>query len=359
MKVLYAVCCLGLGHATRSLPIVRKLIDEGHELTIVTSGGGLALLQKELADQANYIDYEDYPIPYTSESGFILKMFLRFPNLINSIYKEHEYFLKIIDNGGFDLVISDNRYGAFKRNLPSFLITHQLRLIAPKRLKFLENTTELFNKYIQKYFKAILVPDFPENDISGDLCHNLNRIDESTLNYIGALSDFSYQDLDEDIDYLFSISGPEPQRKVLEKIILNQVNQIEGNIVVSLGNSNVKNIEEKRKSLRDDITFYAFLPGNEREEILNRSKFIISRSGYSTITDLYVLNKKAFFIPTPEQTEQEYLALYHKEKGEFDFSIQEQLDLEKALPKALEYTGPDRKCDVKKSVENVFDVIFG
>lgn len=358
MKVLYAVCCLGLGHATRSLPIMRKLIDEGHELTIVTSGGGLTLLKRELGEKAEFIDFLDYPLPYTSGSKFILKIGFSLPKLIRSIIREHKKFLKIIEKGKFDLILSDNRYGAFKRSVPSFFMTHQLHWIAPRRFRPIENCTELFNRYIQMHFTGILVPDYQENSISGELSHDLKYIDESSINYIGALSDFSYKEMEEDIDYLFSISGPEPQRTVFERIILDQVNKIDGRIVVSLGNAKEKNIEDKRRALRGDISIYSFLPADKREELLNRSKFIISRSGYSTIMDLYVLNKKAFFIPTPQQTEQEYLALYHKENGRFFFKDQEYLDLEIDLPEALKYKGPDRKCDVSKSVENVMEVIF-
>ncbi len=358
MRVLYAVCCLGLGHATRSLPIIRKLIQEGHEITIVNSKGGLALLKKELDDRAEFIDFSDYPLPYTSGSKFILKIGLSLPKLVKSMIAEHKKFLSIIEKGKFELILSDNRYGAFKRSVPSFFMTHQLHLIAPRRLKPIENGTELFNRYIQKHFTGILVHDYEENSISGELSHDLKYIDESSINYIGALSDFSFREMKEDIDYLFSISGPEPQRTILEKIILNQVNEIHGKIVVSLGNAMEKNLEHKRRALREDISLYTFLPADEREEVLNRAKFIISRSGYSTIMDLYILKKRAFFIPTPQQTEQEYLALYHKENGRFFFTDQVFLDLERDLPEALKYKGPDRECDVSKSVENVMKVIF-
>lgn len=46
----------------------------------------------------------------------------------------------------------------------------------------------------------------------------------------------------------------------------------------------------------------------ELEKAINQSKIILSRSGYTTIMDLSKLEKKAFFIPTPGQYEQEYLA---------------------------------------------------
>ena len=44
------------------------------------------------------------------------------------------------------------------------------------------------------------------------------------------------------------------------------------------------------------------------EKTINESEIVVSRSGYTTIMDLAILGKKAFFIPTPGQYEQEYLA---------------------------------------------------
>jgi len=44
------------------------------------------------------------------------------------------------------------------------------------------------------------------------------------------------------------------------------------------------------------------------EKTFNESEIVICRSGYTTIMDLVKLEKKAFFIPTPGQFEQEYLA---------------------------------------------------
>jgi len=54
---------------------------------------------------------------------------------------------------------------------------------------------------------------------------------------------------------------------------------------------------------------------SELETAFNQSKAVLCRSGYTTIMDLAQLGKKAFFIPTPGQYEQEYLAKKLKKKG--------------------------------------------
>jgi len=357
MRVLYGVCSWGLGHATRSLPIIRKLINEKNEVTVVSSGRSLELLKLELQDKVSYLELEDYPLPYTERSKvFILKFCLYSPKLIKSMIDEHYRFMKILDKKKFDIIISDNRYGFFYRNIPSFLITHQLRVIAPKRIKLIENSFERFNSYIQKCFKSFMVPDYEANGISGDLAHNLNRINKDKLVYFGIMSDFKKLDTQEDVDFLFSISGPEPQRTVLEKLILQSVNEVSGKIILSLGR-NLDDDENVKMDLNENIQLYEFLPQEDRELVMNRSKFIISRSGYSTLMDIYALGKKAMFIPTPQQTEQEYLAQLHMERGNFFYVDQNTLNLSRNLEEAKTYNGPDMKYDLEKNTEKFLQAI--
>ncbi|UCG68628.1 MAG: glycosyltransferase [Thermoplasmata archaeon] len=359
MRVLYGVCSWGLGHATRSLPIIRKLIDEDNDVTIVSTGRSLDLLKLELNDTASFIDVEDYPLPYTEKSKvFLLKFFLFSPRLVHSIINEHKKMMKFIDKSKYDIIISDTRYGTFHRRIPSFFITHQLRVIAPSRIKFIENNFERFNAQFQKYFKKFMVPDYEENGISGDLAHNLNRIDSDKIVYFGIMSDFKRMEVNEDVNYLFSISGPEPQRTVMENLIFQCVNDIDGKIVLSLGRNISGDIEKMKNKLNENIHLYDFLPRKERELIMNRSKFIISRSGYSTLMDIYALGKKAMFIPTPQQTEQEYLAELHEERGNFHYVDQDKMNLPADLIKARNYKGPEKEYDTKKATERFLETIY-
>jgi len=358
MRVLYGVCSWGLGHATRSLPIIRRLIQEGYDVTIISTGRPLELLNMELKDTAEYWDFPDYPLPYTERSKvFIIKFCFFAPRLLTSIISEHKKIMKLIRKSKFDIIVSDNRYGVFHKNIPSFFITHQLRLISPARIKLVENTFERFTFYFRTWFKNFLVPDYEEDGISGALSHDLNLHNLDKIEYLGILSDFKTMDVGPDVDYLFSISGPEPQRQVLEDLIFKQINDINGKIILSLGRNLDGKVEELKNTLNHNIQIYDFLPREERELILNRSKFIISRSGYSTMMDIYGLGKKAMFIPTPQQTEQEYLAKYHEKKGNFHYVNQDELDLKKDLVRAKDYKGPDRKSDIKKTVDKFMDII--
>jgi len=216
-----------------------------------------------------------------------------------------------------------------------------------------ETGSEIFNLFFFRRYAGVIVPDYIENNLSGDLSHNLKKIDEDKIHYVGVLSDFKKKNLKKDIDYLFSISGPEPQRTMLEKKFLSQINHVDGKIAITLGK-----VEEKNKFNQENITTYSFLTKEKREDLLNRAKLVISRSGYSTIMDLSVVGTKALMIPTPGQIEQEYLSSYHNSQKTFYSVKQDKLNLNIDIEIAEKMTGIKRKCDVNKTVENIINIIY-
>ncbi len=307
MKIAYAICSLGLGHATRSVPLIEKLINEGHDVHVIAHGRSSHVIKKYFND-IKIIDIPDYPIEYT-KSGAALFPYILFksPRIIEALLKEHSKFVKLFNKENFNAVISDNRYGIFapvNSNAKSFLITHQLRIMNPYRIKFLEDLSMLYNSYLLKYFNKILVPDFEENSLSGDLSHNLKYVDKKKIEYIGPISQYRRIDVGKNIDTLFIISGPEPQRTIFQNIVLNSLKNFDGKYFVLLGRPD-REIEGKN--------IKSFVAKDEMELLLNSSTVIVSRSGYSTIMDLYFTGGKAIFIPTPSQPEQEYLAKYMEE----------------------------------------------
>ena len=353
MKIIYGVCSWGLGHATRSLPLIRKLIDEDNELTIISNGRSLELLKKELGKNIEYIDMVDYPMLLSENSRqFLVKSVIYWPTFIRRMQSGLNKLTKMLEKRKCDLIISDARYDIYNRNIPSFFISHQMRIMNPLRIKMFETGSEIFNLFFFKRFVGVIVPDYKDNDLSGDLSHNLRRLDEDKIHYVGVLSDFKKKKTERDIDYLISISGPEPQRTMLEEKLLSQIDDLNGKIVMTLGK-----VESQDKFNKKNIETYSFLTKEKREDLLNRAKLVVSRSGYSTILDLAVIGTKALMTPTPSQIEQEYLAEYHNEKGTFYSVDQNDINLERDANIAKKTTGITRKCDVKKTVENIMDII--
>ena len=353
MKIIYAVCSWGLGHATRSLPVIRKFITEGNEVAIISNGRTLELLKKELGDNIEYFDIPDYPMLLSENSRqFMAKSIIYWPTFIARMESGLQRLKKILENRKCDRIISDARYDMYSRTIPSFFISHQMRIMNPLRLEMFERGSEIFNLFFFKRFAGIIVPDYTEDNLSGDLSHNLKKINENKLHYVGVLSDFKKKQMKKDIDYLISISGPEPQRTMLEEKLLPQLDDLKGNTIVTLGKT-----ESMDKLNKKGIETYSFLTKEKREDLLNRSKLVISRSGYSTILDLAVIGTKALMTPTPGQVEQEYLGQYHNKKGTFYSVQQEKIELIKDVEIAKKMSGVIRKCDVDKSVENIINIV--
>jgi len=353
MKIIFSICSWGLGHSTRSLPIIRKLLSEGNALTIISSGRSLELLKKEIGDQATYVDIPDYPMLLSENSRqFIAKSLVYWPLFIKRMEEGLQALGRLLQRQECDLIVSDGRYDMYSKKIPSFFISHQMRIMNPLRITLLERGSETFNMFFFKRFKGIIIPDFKDDSYAGDLSHNLSKIDENSLHYVGLLSDFKRTECTKDIDYFISLSGPEPQRSILEKKIIKQLDHLSGNIILTLGKT-----EMKETDLKQRIQTYNFLSKDQREDLLNRSKVVISRSGYSTISDLAVIGTKALMIPTPGQVEQEYLASFHHDKGTCVAIDQDKLDLNNDVKKIKNIKGFQGGYQVSKTVNAILSLL--
>lgn len=353
MEIIYGICSWGLGHATRSLPVLRRLLSENNNLTVISNGRSLEVLKKELGEQATYVDIPDYPMLLSENTRqFLAKSMVYWPVFIKRIEDGLAQLQKILDKKHYDCIISDARYDMYSKKIPSFFISHQMRIMNPLQIKMFEHAMERFNMFFFKRYRGVMVPDYKENSLSGDLSHNLKRIDEDAIHYVGVLSDFTRRPMKKDIDFLISISGPEPQRSILEEKLASQTEELKGNVVMTLGKAEKYSITKKKH-----LTTYSFVTKELREELLNKSKLVVSRSGYSTLMDVAVVGTKALFIPTPGQIEQEYLSRYHNNLGTFHSVTQDTVDLKNDVREAKEKTGFTKECDVKKTVENILTIV--
>ncbi len=326
-KVLFGILNWGLGHATRSIPLIKAYIEKDFEVAIASDGDALVFLKKEFPDLSFY-KLPGYNVKYPYKSIFF--NILRYlPNILNAIIKENKEIKKIIESIKPDLIISDNRYGVRNKKVKSIIITHQINLRLTN--KFLTKAGTILNERLIKLFDELWIPDLKNNLLAGEL----SIVPESfNYHYLGALSRFKYVKLKKKYDIAVVLSGPEPQRTYFEKKILNQFENMSLKSIIVLG----KMDEEKEWYLNDKVKVKSHALSDELNDILNRSELIVSRSGYSTVMDLVVLKKKAVLIPTPGQSEQEYLAEYLKQKKMFYCMDQELFDINIALKKAEDYS---------------------
>ena len=298
-RILVAPLNWGLGHATRCIPIINALILNNFEPLIASDGVALALLKKEFPN-LKYIELPAYNVTYAKNGKhFKLKLIKDSPKLMQAIKAEKKAIKDIVDSEEISGIISDNRLGVSSKKVPSVFITHQLNVLSGSTTWL---STKMHQKIINK-FNACWVPDTPGDiNLSGKLGHVKHF--ELPTTYIGPLSRFTKKETEIKNDLMVLISGPEPQRTMLEDRLLNELEVFNGRVVFVKGVME----DEQTKEVKGNITIYNFMTSALLEKTINESELIVSRSGYTTVMDLAKLNKKALFIPTPGQFEQEYLA---------------------------------------------------
>lgn len=327
-KILVAPLNWGLGHATRCIPIIKALLDNEFEPIIAGDGAALAFLQKEFP-KLKYYSLPSYRIEYSKRNTQKYLLLLNTPHVIRALLKEKKEVEKIHKKEGLSGIISDNRFGVRNSKIPSIYITHQLNVLSGNTTFF---TTLLHQKIISR-FDECWVPDFiGQPKLSGDLStHNNNNL---KIRYIGAISRFKKKPSRKKYDLLILLSGPEPQRTILEDKLLLELNSFDQKVLFIRGILS----EHKKEIFSNKVTVVNYMLTEDLEKALNDSELVLARSGYSTILDLAKLGKSAFFIPTPGQYEQEYLSNRMKELQIAPFENQDAFRLE-MLERTEKYNG--------------------
>ncbi len=332
-RVLFAVLDWGLGHATRSIPVIRKLNELQCDVMIASSGDALKLLKSEFPDYL-FFELSSYNAQYSKSIPLMLKLLVQVPKLLSAMRKEHLEVKNLARENKVDIIISDNRYGCWAKGVRSVFITHQVNLIMPMPLRWLEPLVKRkLNRWISR-FDEVWIPDDKHK-----LTAKLTYPAPSNSRFVGALSRFgSHRQAGiSNYDFVAVLSGPEPQRTQLEELIMKGASTSKLEALIVRG---VFDEHSRPKPAATGITFISHCNSTELEEIIQESKVIVCRSGYSSIMDLaFVQKDKVLFVPTPGQTEQEYLAKLLFENRVAPFQRQEDLDLKRGLDDIESYSG--------------------
>jgi uncharacterized protein (TIGR00661 family) len=305
----------GIGHAARLVPIAHHLHACGNTIFICASGEALNLMQLECA-YAQFVDDIHLNVSYgKSKSSTSFKLLFQLPSMWLHVYNEHQWLNKLINQHQIEMVIADNRYGFYHKNVPCVFITHQLNIKVPFGAKFIN----FLNHYFIKKFDACWVPDFESNEKA--LAGELSRKNElQNIVYLGPLSRANaiVEQSNKKAPVLYLLSGLEPQRTILEKLILKRHTQHPHQAILIRGTMHSASKIEPQHNL----IVYELCNAKQLQSLVSASKYVVCRSGYSSIMDLVGWQKNALLIPTPGQYEQEYLAEYLSEKKWFYSSPQ-------------------------------------
>ncbi|NVO08330.1 MAG: hypothetical protein HXX16_00045 [Bacteroidales bacterium] len=323
-RVLVCPLAWGLGHASRMIPIISKFQQSDFE--VIAAGDELQMHYISTKfPNIKILHFPSFKVKLARGSNQLLPI-LRIASILPyHIIKEHYTIKKIVRDHQINIIISDNRYGLWCRGIKSIFITHQLRVLFPKPFRLLEPIGAWFVRLIIKKFTFCWIPDYNDDrNLSGNLSHPKSL--PSNVRYIGLLSRFQGINVDVEThkwDLVGIASGPSPQREIFIDLMGKLSKRYNLKAIIIKGNP-----KEGTNIFEDKGIYYAgHLNDIDFANTVLSTKYLITRSGYSTIMDLAFLGISGLIIPTPGQTEQEYLAEYLSRKELFVTC--KQLDIEK------------------------------
>lgn len=345
-RILIAPLDWGLGHTTRCIPLMRYLLSLGHMIVFAGNQIQQQYISKTFPG-IETIHLDGYGVRYASTAGRLkLALLQQIPRLLTAISREQAWLQQLTTEQHFDGIISDNRYGLFHPSIPAVFITHQLQVqtgfgdLADNWLR------QLHYRYIRRFDTCWVVDTPGTPNLAGRLSHP-DRLPPQT-HYLGLLSQLERPQLSRNTPgkiLLVLLSGPEPQRSILSAILWQQCSQYHGTVVFVEGSDSAP----ERIAGRPGMQWKRYVTRETLQPMLENASLVICRSGYSTLMDLVIMRLKAILIPTPGQTEQEYLGRYLHRLGIFYCASQTDFNLTASLEAADKFpfhsTLPDGCCD--------------
>lgn len=350
--ILIAPLDWGLGHATRCIPLISYMLSIGCEIIIATEGSQEAILKAEFSN-VKFVKLPGYRLRFGKNSlSTVIKIIGQIPGILMRIRYENKWLNDFLRHVRVNAIVSDNRYGLYSSTIPSVIITHQLTIKTPFG-KWIDNFTRYLNYCLINKFSECWVPDYQGSEnLAGELSHP-KKMPAIPVHYLGLLSRIFKAPSHHSNTLLILLSGPEPQRSILESILLQQLEDYPHSAILMRGLPGETNLPATNNKY---LQIHNHLSSNLLNQVINDSRFIISRSGYSTIMDIMHLKKQCIFIPTPGQSEQEYLAGYLSQKQICVSYSQKNFFLNKALQEAGKLSPPEFRTEeiLYKNIINSF-----
>ena len=312
MRILVAPLNWGLGHSSRCVPLIERLLSDGHEVVLGGDGESLILLRKHFAS-LQVLPLASLELSYSKGRRQVGAILRALPKIIRAARQDHALLTEYLRYEQLDEVISDNRFGLYSRKTRCIYMTHQLLIPLPRPWRWLEPLLARWHRRLINRYDACWIPDESVSHdghmgLAGRLSHPAHL--PKNAEYIGVLSRFSGKRFSADLTYkvVCVLSGLEPQRTLMEQAICQRYENADGAVLIVRGK-----MQEPPTVIRHaQITIVPWLDDNHLAAYLLGAERIICRSGYSSVMDMYALGvtSKVEWHPTPGQPEQEYLAKY-------------------------------------------------
>jgi len=284
----------GMGHVTRCIALIHQLLEQKNKVIIACSKEQEEIFRNYFPELL-YENQEGYPFRFAGSGNFEKDLFFRFFPLYRRFHREKKEVEKLVKKHKIELVLSDHRYGFFSKKCTSIFITHQVNLPVSPYLKLIDK----LHKKLLKSFSSIWILDTPDSKFAGKLSTN-NHF--KNVEYIGCYSRFSlYEKTEKVLPLVIIISGPEPYAKQFFKQQFELANKKSEKTVFIVPQN------YPTKSQCKQVEIFPSIDWKLTDSIILQAEKIVSRSGYSTIMDLTVLEAENELFATKGQKEQGYL----------------------------------------------------
>jgi UDP-N-acetylglucosamine transferase subunit ALG13 len=328
-RILVTPLNWGLGHATRCIPMIRVL-EQTATVMLASDGEALDLLRAEFPHLPAF-ELPAYKVRY-GPGNLIWNVAKQTPRILYAIVAEYQATQQLVRTHQIDGILSDNRYGCRSPKANSVIMTHQLHLNIPNRI--VKKGTDKLLQQIMAPFDAIWIPDVESTpNLSGGISHGTPV--HPVTRFTGILTRMKAAPAPKQYDVAVVLSGPEPQRSILEQKLMDEALNLPLKFLFVRGKTNL----QQQYKPADHITVTSYLTSTALNDVMNASDYIVCRSGYSTLMDLAAIGKKAILIPTPGQPEQEDLAAELAAQGMFVAQQQDHINLKEGLEVINQTTG--------------------
>ena len=332
-NILIAPLDWGGGHTTRCMPIISYLRHLGHNPIVAGNATQISIIKDTYNNKIQTVHLDGYNIRYSAlnrvlQAGLLFQM----PGILSKIKQEHEWLKQAVKEHKLHGVLSDNRYGLHHSTIPTVIMTHQLHVLTGLGSAADGILQRLHYRQLNKFGSTWIADTEAAPGLAGKLSHTEHMPER--YSYIGLLSRFATPVVPEPQGgggILVLLSGPEPQRSILSAILWRQAVTYKGSNITFVAGSKDAQIPD---NIPPHITYHKRLGSEALQPLLRAADMVLCRSGYSSIMDLIALGKKAILIPTPGQTEQEYLGKMLHERGAFYSTAQSGFQLDSALKEA-------------------------